>query len=83
MTGKYKMTVQTSSIYIHHYIFSLLFVLFFFITVHIYLNNIKYKVQDYDFFVIYVTITDGHVKIFQIRLQTLLKLVCQAKYPSI
>ena len=32
---------------------------------------------------IYVTITDGHVTIFQIRLQTLIKLVSQAKYPSI
>jgi len=31
---------------------------------------------------IYVTITDGHVTIFQIRLQTLMKLVGQAKYPS-
>jgi hypothetical protein len=33
--------------------------------------------------VIYVTITDGLVTIFQIRLQTLIKLVGQAKYPSI
>ena len=31
---------------------------------------------------IYVTITDGHVIIFQIRLQTLVKLFGQAKYPS-
>ena len=30
----------------------------------------------------YVTITDGHVTIFQIRLQRLMKLVGQAKYPS-
>ena len=45
-----------------------------------YLNNIKHKVQDYDF---HFTITDGHVTIFQIRLQTLMKLVGQAKYPSI
>jgi len=44
------------------------------------LNNIKYKVQDYDY---YVTITDGHVTIFQIRLQTLIKLVGQAKNPLI
>ena len=36
----------------------------------------RIKVQDYD---VYVTITDGHVTIFQIRLQTLMKLVCQAK----
>jgi hypothetical protein len=43
----------------------------------------KYKVQDYDFFVIYVSITDGFVTIFQIILQTLMKLVGQAKYPSI
>ena len=49
-------------------------------SVHILFNNIKYKVQDYDF---YVTITDGHVTIFQIKLQTLMKLVGQAKYPSI
>ena len=48
--------------------------------VHIMSNNIKYKVQDYDF---KVTIADGHVTIFQIRLQTLKKLVDQAKYPSI
>jgi len=33
--------------------------------------------------VIYVTITDGHVTIVEIRLQTLMKLVGQAKYPSI
>ena len=46
----------------------------------IYYNNIKYKVQDYDF---YVTITHGNVTIFQIRLQTLMKLVGQAKYLSI
>jgi hypothetical protein len=50
----------------------------FLISVHIYLNNIKYKVQ----IMIYVTITDDHVTIFQIRLQTLMKLVGQAKYPS-
>ena len=31
---------------------------------------------------IYVTITDGYVTISQIRLQTLMKLVGQAKYPS-
>ena len=31
---------------------------------------------------IYVTITDGHVTIFQIKLQTLMKLVGQAKHPS-
>ena len=31
---------------------------------------------------IYVKITDGHVTIFQIRLQTLMKLVGQAKYLS-
>jgi hypothetical protein len=30
------------------------------------------KLQDYDF---YVTIIDGHVTIFQIRLQTLIKLI--------
>jgi hypothetical protein len=41
--------------------------------------NIKYKVQDYDF---YVTITGGNLTIFQIRLQTLMKLVGQAKYHS-
>jgi hypothetical protein len=31
---------------------------------------------------IYVTITFGHVTIFQINLQTLMKLVGQANYPS-
>jgi len=31
---------------------------------------------------IYVTITDGHLTIFLIRLQTLMNLVGQAKYPS-
>jgi hypothetical protein len=31
---------------------------------------------------IYVTITGGHVTIFQIRIQMLMKLVGQAKYPS-
>jgi hypothetical protein len=31
---------------------------------------------------IYVTITDGHVTIFQIKLQTPMKLVGQAKYLS-
>ena len=31
---------------------------------------------------IYVTITGGHVTIFQIRLQTPMKVVGQAKYPS-
>jgi hypothetical protein len=31
---------------------------------------------------IYVTITDGHVTIFQLRIQTLMELVGQAKYPS-
>jgi len=31
---------------------------------------------------IYITITDGHVTIFQIRFQTLMKLVDQAKYLS-
>ena len=45
-----------------------------------YLNNIKYKFQDYDF---YVTITDGRMTIFQIELQTLMRLVGQAKCPSI
>ena len=35
--------------------------------------------QRFRFLVIYVTITDGHVTIFQIRLQTLIKLVGQAK----
>jgi phosphatidylserine decarboxylase len=35
------------------------------------------------FLVIYVTITDGHMTIFPIRLQTLMKLVGQAKYSSI
>jgi hypothetical protein len=39
------------------------------------------KAKDLGLFV--VTITDGHVTIFQIRLQTLMKLVGQAKYPSI
>jgi hypothetical protein len=31
---------------------------------------------------IYIMITDGDVTIFQIILQTLMKLVGQAKYPS-
>jgi hypothetical protein len=55
-------------------------ILFMVPSVYIYFNNKKYKVQDYDF---YVMITDGHVTIFQIRLQTLMKLVGQAKYLSI
>ena len=49
------------------------------ISVHIYFINIKYKVQDYDF---YVTIIDGDVTIFQIRLQTPMQLFGQAKFPS-
>ena len=73
----FKWALEAHFIFLTFHVFSIVYLYF---EIHIYSNNIKYKVQDYVF---KVTIADDHVIIFQIRLQTLKKLVGQAKYPSI